>query len=96
MEARVRRLERRTFQQELREMQDPFDLTDVEFKELYRLTPDIISHVVDELEPRLQRTRITGLSVEKQVCIVFYLPRQIRSRKDCRTQHNAAVLPSNG
>ena len=69
LEVRLQRLERRNLRQELREVQDPFDLTDTEFKELYRLNTDLLSNLVDGLTPRLQHTRITGLSVEKQVFI---------------------------
>ncbi|XP_071580476.1 putative nuclease HARBI1 [Temnothorax nylanderi] len=74
MENRVQRIERRVQRQICRATEDPFDLTNNEFKELYRLTPDLIFDLVDVLEPRLQRTRITGLSVEKQVlsAVRFY------------------------
>lgn len=67
MEDRIQRLERRTQRQLLRVTEDPFDLTENEFKELYRLTPDLIFYLIDALEPRLQRTRITGLSTEKKL-----------------------------
>lgn len=67
MEDRVQRLERRAQRQLLRATNDPFDLTNNEFRELYRLTSDLLFNLIDALEPRLQRTRITGLSVEKQV-----------------------------
>jgi len=67
LENRIQRLERRTDRRILREIEDPFDLTDVEFKELYRLTPDLINDLIDVLAPHLMHTRITGLSVEKQV-----------------------------
>lgn len=66
-EDHVQRLDRRIERQLLRIAEDPFDLTNNEFKELYRLSPDLIFNLIDALEPRLQRTRITGLSVEKQV-----------------------------
>ena len=55
LDVRLQRLERK----ELREVQDPFDLTDTEFKELYRLNTDLLSKLVDVLTPRLQHTRIT-------------------------------------
>lgn len=67
MEDHVQHLERRVERQLLRTTENPFDLTNNEFRELYRLTPDLIFDLVDALEPRLQRTRITGLAVEKQV-----------------------------
>lgn len=68
----IERLRRRADRHVLREIEDPFDLTDAEFKELYRLTPELTSNLIDELAPHLMRTRITGLSVEKQV-IFFHL-----------------------
>jgi len=34
---------------------------------LYRLTPDLTNDLIDVLAPHLMHTRITGLSVEKQV-----------------------------
>lgn len=71
-ENRIQRLEQRADRQVLREIEEPFDLTDVEFRELYRLTPELISDLVDVLAPHLMHTRITGLSVEKQV-MSFYL-----------------------
>ena len=67
LEERVQRLERRAQRRLLRTTENPFDLTNNEFKELYRLTPDLIFYLMDALEPRFQRTRITGLSAEKQV-----------------------------
>ncbi|KYN50456.1 hypothetical protein ALC57_00093 [Trachymyrmex cornetzi] len=66
-EDHVQHLERRAKRQLLRTIQDPSNLTDNEFRELYRLTPDLMYDLIDALEPRLQRTRITGLSVKKQV-----------------------------
>jgi len=67
LENRIQRLERRTDRRILREIEDPFDLTDVEFRELYRLTPDLTNDLIDVLATHLMHTRITGLSVEKQV-----------------------------
>lgn len=72
LENRAERLERRTDRHILREIEEPFDLTNAEFKELYRLTPELTSDLVDVLSPHLMHTRITGLSVEKQV-MSFYL-----------------------
>lgn len=67
----IDRLDRRVERQLLRMAENPFDLTNEEFKQLYRLTPDIVFNLIDVLESQLQRTRINGLSVEKQViCIV--------------------------
>lgn len=67
LEDHIERFDRRIQRQVSRAIEDPFVLTNNEFKELYRLTPDLVYYLVDALEPRLQRTRITGLSVEKQV-----------------------------
>lgn len=72
LENRIERLRRRADRHILREIEDPFHLTDAEFKELYRLTPELTSNLIDELAPHLTHTRITGLSVEKQV-IFFHL-----------------------
>jgi len=47
LENRIQRLERRTDRRILREIEDPFDLTDVEFRELYRLTPDLTNDLID-------------------------------------------------
>ncbi|XP_015593759.1 putative nuclease HARBI1 [Cephus cinctus] len=67
LENRFQLLERRVERQALRETQDPFDLTVTEFTERYRLTPELMSNLVDLLAPHLQDTRMTGLSVEKQI-----------------------------
>lgn len=74
LDERVQRLERRAQRRLLRSTENPFDLTNNEFKELYRLTPDLIFYLMDALKPRLQRTRITGLSAEKQIlsAVRFY------------------------
>ncbi|KAK0171480.1 hypothetical protein PV327_011236 [Microctonus hyperodae] len=74
MNDRVQRLERREQRQGLRLTEDPFDLTDNEFRKLYRLTPDLMYNLIHALEPRLQRTRVTGLSAEKQIlsAVRFY------------------------
>lgn len=63
-------LDRRVERQLLRMAENPFDLTNGEFKQLYRLTPDIVFNLIDVLEPQLQRTRINDLSVEKQVIYI--------------------------
>ncbi|EFN60645.1 Putative nuclease HARBI1, partial [Camponotus floridanus] len=67
MDNNINRLDRRVERQLLRMAENPFDLTNEEFKQLYRLTPDIVFNLIDVLEPQLQRTRINGLSIEKQV-----------------------------
>lgn len=73
LENRIQRLERRADRQILREIEEPFDLTDVEFRELYHLTPELTSDLIDVLASHLMHTRITGLSVEKQVYNVLLL-----------------------
>lgn len=70
MDNNINRLDRRVERQLLRMAENPFDLTNEEFKQLYRLTPDIEFNLIDVLEPQLQRTRINGLSVEKQVIYI--------------------------
>jgi len=70
MDNNINRLDRRVERQLLRMAENPFDLTNEEFKQLYRLTPDIVFNLIDVLEPQLQRTRINGLSVEKQVIYI--------------------------
>ncbi|XP_066588940.1 uncharacterized protein [Prorops nasuta] len=57
---------RRAEREELREVQDPLDLTDTEFRDLYRINSDIYMHLVEILEPHLEMRRISGLTVEKQ------------------------------
>lgn len=71
MDNNINRLDRRVDRQLLRMAENPFHLTNEEFKQLYRLTPDIVFNLIDLLEPQLQRTRINGLSVEKQVIYIF-------------------------
>lgn len=73
LENRIQRLERRADRQILWEIEESFDLTDVEFRELYHLTPKLTSDLIDVLAPHLMYTRITGLSVEKQVYNVLLL-----------------------
>lgn len=72
LQNRIEHLERRIDRQILREVEELFDLTNVEFKQLYRLIPELTSDLIDVLAPHLTYTRITVLSVEKQV-ISFYL-----------------------
>lgn len=72
LQNRIEHLERRIDRQILREVEELFDLINVEFKQLYRLIPELTSDLIDVLAPHLTHTRITALSVEKQV-ISFYL-----------------------
>lgn len=71
---RVRRIERRAERRFLRETQDPFDLTDEDFIDLYRLTKGLANNIIDVLHPHLQRSRVSGLSIEKQVHCAFRHP----------------------
>lgn len=58
----------------LRQMEDPFDLSDNEFKKLYRLRKDQIYEVVDRIENCLSHNRISGISPDKQVkCIIVHI-----------------------
>jgi len=64
---RIRHFERRVERRWMRETQDPFDLCNVQFIDLYRLSPELILNLIQTLEPQLQRSRLSGLSVDKQV-----------------------------
>jgi len=72
LEQRVQRLERRRERKEWRDNHDPFNLHDDEFIKLYRVSPDIVTELVNVLEPRLQHERPSGLEVECQVQITMY------------------------
>lgn len=59
---------KRRYEKELlREMQDPFSLSDYEFQMLFRVPPDLAQDLINEATPFLQRQRSSGLSVESQV-----------------------------
>lgn len=53
----------------LRQMEDPFDLSENEFCMLYRLNKDQVFNVVDAIQDRFESTRITKITPEKQVVI---------------------------
>ncbi|CAD7011460.1 unnamed protein product [Ceratitis capitata] len=55
-----------------REAEDPFHLDATEFRQLYRLTPDLVEEVVSQLDCQLKGRRITALSTEKQVIIYVF------------------------
>ncbi|XP_067625334.1 putative nuclease HARBI1 [Eurosta solidaginis] len=61
---------------QLREVDDPFDLTSTEFRKLYRLSPGIAKDIVSQLNIQLKGSRITALSPDKQVlaALRFYAP----------------------
>lgn len=71
LEQRVQRLERRVERKEWRDNHDPFDLHDDEFIKLYRVSPEIVTELINVLEPRLQRGRPYGLEPERQVQIIL-------------------------
>ncbi|XP_036327217.1 putative nuclease HARBI1 [Rhagoletis pomonella] len=51
----------------LREVDNPFDLAATEFRNLYRLTPDLVEDIVSQLDSQLRGRRITAITTEKQV-----------------------------
>ncbi|XP_046744295.1 putative nuclease HARBI1 [Diprion similis] len=59
---------------QLRDEQNPFELPEVQFQQLFRLSRKLASDLVNHLRPHLERDRSHGLSVECQVlCAVrFY------------------------
>ncbi|EFN81248.1 Putative nuclease HARBI1, partial [Harpegnathos saltator] len=67
LEHRMRRLERRMERKNWRELHDPFDLRNIEFLKLYRLSPEIVIDLIETLRPRLEHERPGGLSPERQV-----------------------------
>ncbi|XP_044731994.1 putative nuclease HARBI1 [Chrysoperla carnea] len=68
LEVQLYHMERRAERSVLREIQDPFDLMDSEFKRLYRFTPDLVEELLmDTLGPRLEHQRITGISPKNQI-----------------------------
>lgn len=56
----------------LREVDNPFDLTATEFRNLYRLTPDLVEDIVSQLDSQLRGRRITAITTEKQVNNVIF------------------------
>lgn len=59
----------RYVQRGTREINHPFDLSNNDFRTLFRVTPDIADELIDELAPYLTRIRSYGISVEEQVCL---------------------------
>ncbi|CAI6359977.1 unnamed protein product [Macrosiphum euphorbiae] len=51
----------------LRDSYNPFDLSDFNFKKLYRLPKNVIFDIIENLRPVLTKTRKNSLSVEIQV-----------------------------
>ncbi|XP_046612245.1 putative nuclease HARBI1 [Neodiprion virginianus] len=74
LDYRVRRLERTLERKLMRREKDPFDLTNEEFIELYRINPQLAADLIDTLQPSLQRVRDSGLSIQIQVltAVRFY------------------------
>lgn len=63
----------------LRQMEDPFDLSDHEFMLLYRLNKNAVYRVVDAIEHRLNSQRVTGISPEKMLIFIFLFGRKFNS-----------------
>ncbi|XP_059218266.1 uncharacterized protein LOC131994969 [Stomoxys calcitrans] len=59
----VQPINRRAF----RNMENPFELSEKDFKKLYRLTPESTQELIHQLDGDLRGSRITALSTEKQV-----------------------------
>ncbi|XP_026323199.1 uncharacterized protein LOC113232642 [Hyposmocoma kahamanoa] len=62
---RARWAERVAEKQRMRADQNPFDMDNYVFIDLFRLTPDSTMNIVEELRPDLERQRSSGLSVER-------------------------------
>lgn len=74
LENRVRMLQRRIERRVWRDTNDPFELHDNVFIDLFRLPPDTVLELAEILRPRLQRLRPYGISVERQVYAhIFYV-----------------------
>ncbi|XP_030751379.1 uncharacterized protein LOC115878909 [Sitophilus oryzae] len=71
LERRVRIMERRVERRALRDVMEPLELPDDEFINLYRISPDMATDLIQALRPHLARQRLYGLSVEKQVLIAL-------------------------
>ncbi|XP_071652534.1 putative nuclease HARBI1 isoform X1 [Temnothorax longispinosus] len=74
LQERVRRVERRIERRILRDAQNPFELPHNEFLSKFRVSQEIVMHIVDVLRNDLMTIRINGLSAEIQVltAINFY------------------------
>lgn len=69
------RMERRNKRRRLRQINDPFELEDREFINEYRLSPDLVRDLCEELEPILKTRpkRSNDLSIETKVLTAVYL-----------------------
>lgn len=59
----------RVTRRRLRDEQNVFNLPDIQFKNLFRVSKVLMRDLVTELRPHLQRERPSGLSVETQVSV---------------------------
>lgn len=59
----------RDVRRRLRDAQDPFDISETHFIELFRVSRMLAMDLIIEFTPQLQRIRISGLSVVAQVQI---------------------------
>lgn len=51
----------------LRDIDNPFDLEQEDFRKIYRLSPNLARFLIDNLDCQLRGSRITSISTEKQV-----------------------------
>ncbi|XP_046587832.1 uncharacterized protein LOC124292983 [Neodiprion lecontei] len=66
-------LQLRITHKRLRDELNLFNLPDIQFKNLFRVSKDLVRDLVTELRPHLQRERPNGLSVETQVlCAIWF------------------------
>lgn len=66
---RVHRIERRVERRQLRDAQNLFHLPRDEFIDYFRLIPELVIHITNELRADLQSKRITGLAPEIKVTL---------------------------
>lgn len=78
----------------LRDSYNPFDLSDFNFKKLYRLPKNVIFDIIENLRPVLTKTRKNSLSVEIQVSIYNIL--LFFKRKYILTKNNCIVIQPRG
>ncbi|XP_071653587.1 putative nuclease HARBI1 isoform X3 [Temnothorax longispinosus] len=71
LQERIRRLERRVERRHLRDAQNPFHLPRNEFINYFRLTPELVIHITNEVRADLQSERITGITPEIKVLIAI-------------------------
>lgn len=81
MEALEYHRDMREFQRATREINHPFDLSDNDFRTLFRVTPDMANDLINDLYPYLQRLRSYGMSVEEQVLKSFIVVQIILYQK---------------